>query len=72
MIFFSAETRGFYFESLIDDYQRGSSFPADVVAVTEQEYEEYQSQPPDGLTIGSKDGRPAWIPETTDNSIVTG
>lgn len=67
-IYFSAKKMGFYFDSLMADYERNGVLPNDLDEVTLKIYEVYQSQPPEGMQLGADDGRPVWVPIVADKT----
>lgn len=59
-IYFSAQICGFLQESLRDNYS--FEWPDDTVELTTEEVAEfYTTIAPPGMTLGSHDGRPAWV-----------
>jgi len=70
--FFSAKTKGFYPEALMQDYESAGTLPEDIVEISGEEYETYCGMPPAGKKLGSSDGRPAWvdIPPLSQDELV--
>lgn len=69
---FSATTAGFYPIDMLDSYEQAGTLPADLVDVTDEMYDEFTSQPPEGKTRGSTpEGLPAWvdIPQPTPEQL---
>jgi len=69
---FSATTAGFYPIDLLDSYEQAGTLPADLVDVTDEIYDEFTGQPPEGKTRGSNpEGLPAWvdIPQPTPEQM---
>lgn len=69
---FSATTAGFYPIEMLDSYKQAGTLPADLVDVTDEIYDEFTSQPPEGKTRGSNpQGLPAWvnIPQPTPEQM---
>ncbi len=61
-IFYSAGNNTFFFESMKPDYEKSGAWPDDLVAVTNDMYEEFTGRPPEGKKRGSDEsGFPAWI-----------
>lgn len=60
VIYFSANTCGFYDSRAMSDYILRSTFPSDAIEMTEEEISLfYMATPPVGKIIGSHAGRPA-------------
>ncbi|WCQ42808.1 hypothetical protein [Escherichia coli] len=47
-IFYSAGNNTFFFESMKPDYEKSGAWPDDLVAVTNNMYEEFTGRPPEG------------------------
>lgn len=59
---FSATTTGFYPVEILDSYTQAGTLPTDLVDVTDENYDTYTGQPPEGRMRGSdKKGQPAWV-----------
>lgn len=63
MIFFSAETGGFYPASMKAEYDDEGRWPADIVELTQVEKDTFwKATPPEGHQLGTDEsGRPKWI-----------
>ncbi|EEY6114355.1 TPA: tail fiber assembly protein [Escherichia coli] len=61
-ILYSAGNNTFFFESMKPDYEKSGAWPDDLVAVTNDMYEEFTGRPPEGKKRGSDEsGFPTWI-----------
>ena len=72
-ILFSPSNCAFYVAEWKNDYLAANNWPADLIAITESEYNNFKQQPPDGKILGSKNGSPAWVakpPLTLDELLV--
>jgi len=72
--FYSPATNGFYAEELRDIYESAGSWPADALAVSQEVYNEFQTEPsPDGkMRSSGPNGIPTWvdIPAPTKEQII--
>lgn len=68
-IFFSGKNLGFYFDSLLDDYKKNDSLPKELIEITLDEYKEFQSQPPNGMQLGSNGKKPVWVAHDIEENI---
>lgn len=60
--YFSAETLGFYPESMKPRYEATGTWPGDTKLCTNEQYLTYSKNPPEGKTRGAGDnGLPRWI-----------
>ncbi|QJU40960.1 hypothetical protein ACRA7N_10635 [Serratia nematodiphila] len=68
-IYFSESQMGFYFDSLLEVYEESGTLPKDIVEISSDDYYLYQSNPPDGMRLGAKDGKPLWISCLADKMV---
>lgn len=62
-IYFSAREAGFFIGSWLEEgIYTEDNWPDDAILLTEEEIEEYHGKgSPEGMVLGSKDGRPVWV-----------
>lgn len=72
MIYFSAKTKGFYPTDIISKewYQHNNSWPEDAEEVSHADYEKFIATPPNGMMLGSIQGKPAWVIKSPDKSTL--
>jgi hypothetical protein len=61
---FSATAIGFYDPDLRAEYEAHGTWPADDVEISDADWREYSGDQPAGKTLGSVNGRPAWVDVT--------
>ncbi|WP_337050217.1 tail fiber assembly protein, partial [Serratia fonticola] len=57
----SATTAAFYPIAMLELYEQAGTLPADLVDVTDEDYQTFIGPPPAGKMRGSKDKNPAWV-----------
>ncbi len=58
---FSPTTLWFYAVALQASYVAAGTWPADAVAITDDEWQQFVGQPPAGQMLGQQDGMPVWV-----------
>lgn len=69
---YSSSTNSMYPLDLKEDYLNAGSWPEDGIEISEEDYREYNSTPPNGMMLGSVNGLPCWIeipPPTHEEEI---
>ena len=61
VIFYSAEYNSFFPLPLKSDYEKAGTWPGDAKEIDLGDYLKYIGEPPEGKTLGSKNGMPAWV-----------
>ncbi|WP_249977610.1 tail fiber assembly protein [Vreelandella olivaria] len=65
---YSATENGFYPEEFKTSYVTAGNWPNDLIEITPDEWETFQSLPPEGHELGSDpEGRPKWVPLPPEN-----
>lgn len=61
-IFFSASCMSFFPEDMKSDYENGTGWPKDAVAVSNEDWQSFIATPPAGKLLGASDeGLPCWV-----------
>ncbi|WP_337050173.1 tail fiber assembly protein [Serratia fonticola] len=68
---FSATTVAFYPIAMLELYEQAGTLPADLVDVTDEDYQTFIGLPPAGKMRGSKGKKPAWVdmPAPTEEEV---
>ncbi|WP_410528923.1 tail fiber assembly protein [Serratia sp. AXJ-M] len=68
---FSAKTKSFYPEVLLEYYEEAGTLPDDLLDVSDEIYSIFSGPPPEGKVRGSKKGKPVWanIPPLTKEQL---
>ncbi len=72
--FFSPVKLAIYPASLQSTYEAAGQWPSDAIQITDDEITSFFCQtPPEGKTMGSVNGRPAWVdlPDKTTDELTT-
>jgi len=69
---YSPSTNGMYPISMKPDYVRAGSWPKDAIEISDDIYNEFSQNPPDGKMRSAVDGLPSWVdvPLPTESELI--